>query len=100
MTRSRIIRATTGQITASTVPVEDNPGHDWTDYRVNWESTMVASLFQPEVWRFEVAPWPERVFGGPYPAQAKPEDRQPIPPAYATEVQTVMNALNDMNQRH
>lgn len=60
---------------------------------------MVASLFQPEVWRFEVAPWPERVFGGRYPAQARPEERQPMPPTYATEVQTVMNALNDMDQR-
>ncbi len=27
-----------------------------------------------------------------------PEDRKPIPPAYATELQTVFNALNDMNQ--
>ena len=48
-------------------PIEDNPDHDWTDYRVNWESTLVASLLQPEVWRFEVAPWPERIFGGRYP---------------------------------
>jgi hypothetical protein len=95
-----LVRGTDRRVWFLNDPVEDNPGHDWTDYRVNWESTMVASLFQPDVWRFEVAPWPERVFGGRYPAQAKPEDRQPMPPAYATEVQTVMNALNDMNQRH
>jgi hypothetical protein len=94
-----LVRGTNRRVWFLNDPVEDNPGHDWTDYRVNWESTMVASLFQPEVWRFEVAPWPERVFGGRYPAQAKPEDRQQMPPAYATEVQTVMNALNDMNQR-
>ncbi len=79
-------------------PVEDNPDHDWTDYRVNWESTMVASLLQPDVWRFEVAPWPERVFGGQYPKPGKPGEREPMPPAYATEVQTVCQALNDMNQ--
>jgi hypothetical protein len=79
-------------------PVEDNPDHDWQDYRVNWESTLVASLFQPEVWRYEVAPWPERVFGGRYPKPGKPAEREPIPPAYATELQTVMNALNDMKQ--
>ena len=94
-----LVRGTGRKVWFLNDPVEDNPGHDWTDYRVNWESTMVASLLQPEVWRFEVAPWPERVFGGRYPAQAKPEDRQPMPPAYATEVQTVMNALNDMDQR-
>jgi hypothetical protein len=80
-------------------PIEDNPNHDWTDYRVNWESTMVASLLQPDVSHFEVAPWPERVFGGRYPRSATREDRQPMPPAYATEVQTVINALNDMDQR-
>jgi hypothetical protein len=79
-------------------PVEDNPNHDWNDYRANWESTLVASLFQPEVWRYEVAPWPERVFAGKYPRAAHAEERMGIPPAYATELQTVMNALNDMNQ--
>jgi hypothetical protein len=78
-------------------PIEDDPKHDWDDYKSNWESTLVASLFQPEVWQFEVAPWPERVFGGRYPA-GKP-NRQPIPPAYATELQTVMNTLNDMKQK-
>ncbi|MFD0892143.1 hypothetical protein KBB96_12000 [Luteolibacter ambystomatis] len=79
-------------------PVEDNPRHDWTDYRTNWESTLVASLLQPDVSSYEVAPWPERIFGGKYPKSAKPEDRKPIPPAYATELQVVMNALNDMKQ--
>lgn len=77
-------------------PIEDNPRHDWTDYRTNWESTLVASLLQPDVSQFEVAPWPERIFGGKYPRGAK--DPQPIPPAYATELQVVMNALNDMKQ--
>jgi hypothetical protein len=94
-----LVRATGRKVWFLNDPVEDNPGHDWTDYRVNWESTMVASLLQPEVWRFEVAPWPERVFGGRYPARARREDRKPMPPAYATEVQTVINALNDMDQR-
>jgi hypothetical protein len=78
-------------------PIEDNPNHDWEDYRVNWESTLVASLFQPEVWQFEVAPWPERIFAGRYPRRAG-AGRRGIPPAYATELQTVMNTLNDMKQ--
>jgi hypothetical protein len=95
-----LVRSTGRKVWFLNDPVEDNPGHDWTDYRVNWESTMVASLFQPEVWRFEVAPWPERVFGGRYPRSARRDERKPMPPAYATEVQTVINALNDMDQRH
>ena len=91
-----LVRATGRGVWYLNDPIEDNPRHDWTDYRVNWESTLVASLLQPEVSRFEVAPWPERIFGGKYPRGA--EDPQPIPPAYATELQVVMNALNDMDQ--
>jgi hypothetical protein len=93
-----LVRATGRRVWYLNDPVEDNPGHDWTDYRRNWESTLVASLFQPEVWRYEIAPWPERVFTGRYPRQATGDQRQSIPPAYATELQTVMNALNDLNQ--
>ena len=86
-------------------PVEDDPNHSWEDYRTNWECTVVASLFWPETARYEVAPWPERVFHGRYPTvdrshrkPGEPVDREPIPPAYATELLTVMNALNDMDQ--
>jgi hypothetical protein len=93
-----LVRATGRTVWYLNDPVEDNPRHDWDDYKVNWESTLVASLLQPEVSRYEVSPWPERVFGGRYPRNGKPEDRKSIPPAYATELQVVMNALNDMNQ--
>ena len=93
-----LVRATGRSVWYLNDPIEDNPNHDWTDYRSNWESTLAASLFQPEISKFEVAPWPERVFTGRYPGSAKPEDRQPIPPSYATELQTVFNALNDMKQ--
>ena len=94
-----LVRATGRRVWYLNDPVEDNPDHDWNDYRANWESTLVASLFQPEVWRYEVAPWPERIFAGKYPHTAGKE-RTGIPPAYATELQTVMNALNDLNQAH
>lgn len=93
-----LVRATGRRVWYLNDPVEDNPDHDWDDYRRNWESTLTASLLQPEVWRYEVAPWPERVFSGRYPRRLARADRHPIPPAYATELQTVMNALNDMNQ--
>lgn len=95
-----LVRATGRSVWYLNDPIEDNPNHDWTDYRVNWESTMVASLFQPDVWQFEVAPWPERVFGGRYPRSAKPDERESMPPEYATEVQTVINTLNHLNQPH
>jgi hypothetical protein len=93
-----LVRATGRTVWYLNDPVEDNPRHDWTDYKVNWESTLVASLLQPEVSRYEVSPWPERVFGGRYPASVPRDERKSIPPGYATELQVVMNALNDLNQ--
>jgi hypothetical protein len=86
-------------------PVEDNPSHSWEDYRANWESTLVASLLWPQVWRYEVMPWPERVFHGRYPGSergrqegAERGSAQTIPPAYASELMAVLSALNDMEQ--
>lgn len=93
-----LVRGTGRSVWYLNDPIEDNPNHDWNDYQRNWECTLTASLLNPDVWQFEVAPWPERIFRGRYPKSAKPEDRKSIPPAYATELQTVMNALNDMKQ--
>ncbi len=93
-----LVRSTGRTVWYLNDPVEDNPRHDWTDYRSNWESTLTASLLQPDVWRYEVSPWPERVFGGTYPQDAPKEQRKGIPPEYATELQVVMNALGNMKQ--
>lgn len=86
-------------------PVEDNPDHSWTDYRMNWQNTLVASLLQPEVWRYEIMPWPERVFTRSYPVkdvtQRKPNEsveKVPIPRDYETVLQAVITALGDMKQ--
>lgn len=93
-----LVRSTGRRVWYLNDPVEDNPRHDWNDYRTNWESTLTASLLQPEVWRFEVAPWPERAFGGRYPRDAPDDQRKGMPEDYATELQVVMTALNDMKQ--
>ena len=44
-------------------PVEDNPSRTMEDYLGNYERTLAASLMFPEVDRFEVMPWPTRIFG-------------------------------------
>src|SRR5208337_1129067 len=93
-----LVRATGRSVWYLNDPIEDNPNYDWGDYRRNWEATLTASLFQPEVSKYEVAPWPERIFRGRYPRSARTGARRSIPPEYATELQTVFNALNDMNQ--
>ena len=94
-----LVRATGRKVWYLNDPIEDNANHDWNDYKFNWESTLVASLFQPEVSQYEVAPWPERIFNGRYPRSVPFDERKPIPAGYATELQTAFNALNDMNQK-
>ena len=86
-------------------PIEDNPRHSWTDYRANWESTLVASLLQPAVSRYEVLPWPDRIFGltsrrpSVEPTAANPHPVETIiPKTYETELQTVFHALGEMQQ--
>jgi len=118
-----LVRASRRRIWYLNDPVADSPNNTWDDYRTNWQSTLTASLLQPEVWRYEIMPWPKRVFTGMHPAteEAAEELRrgssvnptgaarttpQPkisvpmkgIPPAYATELQTVISALGDMKQ--
>jgi hypothetical protein len=82
-------------------PVEDNPDRSWNDYRYNYECTVVASLMWPEVYRYEVMPWPDRIFRGQYAKtdlDTKSGDRAGIPEDYATELLTIINALNHMDQ--
>lgn len=77
-------------------PIEDNPRHDWDDYRTNYIRTLVASLLHPHVWHYEVAPWPSRVFHGRYPRNSP--DAQEIGADYATTLAVVFNQLRDMKQ--
>ena len=53
-----LVRASGRRVWYLNDPIEDNPNHDWEDYRTNWENTLTASLLQPEVWRYEIMPWP------------------------------------------
>ncbi len=116
-----LVRASGRRVWYLNDPIEDNPNHSWDDYRKNWESTLTASLLQPEVWRYEIMPWPERIFNGKYPVKdlldSKPtirnaptgtglhgfgnenhSERIGIPPSYATELQAVIRSLGEMKQ--
>ncbi len=77
-------------------PIEDNPAFDWNDYRANYFKTVTASLLHPKVNRYEICPWPNRVFDGKYPAGDP--DAQPIPPDYATVLNSVFQTLGDMER--
>ena len=100
-----IVRASGKRVWYLNDPIEDNAHHSWWDYRTNWESTLVASLLQPEVWHYEIMPWPHRVFEKKYPATQpgtgnaeRDVPRIPIPDEYATELQAVISAMGDMRQ--
>jgi hypothetical protein len=91
-----MVRGTNKRMTFLADPIEDNPDHDWGDYRHNWEACVTASLLHPEVNHFEVMPWPERIFNGKYPSVDNRTKRVPVPPDYATELQVVIHALDQV----
>jgi hypothetical protein len=78
-------------------PIEDNPNYTWSDYKVNYEDTVVASLLHPYVNNYEICPWPRRVFEVAYPKEDG-KGKEMIPPDYATELLTVMHVLRDMHR--
>src|SRR5207244_8598371 len=51
-----------------------------------------------EVWRYEIMPWPDRIFTRKYPARVPESERKAIPKAYETELQAVIHALGEMKQ--
>lgn len=63
-------------------PVEDHPGRSMEDYRRNYIETLLASVLFPGVDRFEVMPWPSRIYGR-------------VPGDYATVINTVVGALTE-----
>ena len=91
-----LVKSTGRQVWYEADPVEDKPIYTWADYRINYHSTIVASLLQPDVSVYEITPWPERVFG--YPGKPSRTGGEPIPVSYAQELQQVFNALKDMKQ--
>jgi hypothetical protein len=96
-----LARATGSRMWYLNDPIEDNANHSWFDYKMNWESTLVASLLQPEVWHYEIMPWPHRIFEKNYPSTqpvTKETPRIPIPKEYETELQAVITAMGDMKQ--
>jgi hypothetical protein len=77
-----------------TDPIEDR-ARTWDDYKINYEATYTAELFYPTVNNYEVMPWPHRIYLGKFKVEGSNE-RQPISPAFATRMQVMVNALQQM----
>jgi hypothetical protein len=77
-----------------TDPVEDWP-RNWVDYKQNYQATFTAELLYPMVNNYEVMPWPERIYTHPY-KLANSDSSVLIPKYYSTQMQVMINVLNDM----
>lgn len=78
-----------------TDPIEDR-AKDWSDYKRNYQATFTAELMWPAIDNFEVMPWPDRIYEGLYRESANSERRIHIPRFYSTQMQVMINALNDV----
>jgi hypothetical protein len=78
-----------------TDPIEDFP-LDWPDYRKNYQATFTAQLLYPMIADYEVMPWPDRIYEGLYKTCADCETKERIPRFYSTQMQVMINTLNDM----
>jgi hypothetical protein len=78
-----------------TDPIEDR-SRDWVDYKKNYEATFTAQLLYPMIADYEVMPWPGRVYEGLYNTCAGCETKETIPRFYSTQLQVMINTLNDI----
>lgn len=78
-----------------TDPIEDRP-RDWSDFKRNYEATFTAQLLYPNNNNYEVMPWPCRIYEGLYQTQEGSDEKTRIPRFYSTQMQVMVNSLNDM----
>lgn len=71
-----LVRGTEKRLWQLADPIEDNPNYSWSDYRECWECDVTAALLSPENTRFEIMPWPSRIFKRSYPTHNL--DQQPL----------------------
>lgn len=78
-----------------TDPIEDWP-RDWADYKKNYQATFTAQLLYPMIADYEVMPWPDRIYEGYYRTSANSDKKEQIPRFYSTQMQVMINTLNNM----
>jgi hypothetical protein len=78
-----------------TDPIEDWP-RDWADYKRNYQATFTAQLLYPMIADYEVMPWPDRIYEGLYRTRANSDNKERIPRFYSTQMQVMINTLNNM----
>jgi hypothetical protein len=77
-----------------TDPIEDF-ARDWGDFKRNYQATFTAQLLYPMIADYEVMPWPDRIYQGLY-QKANSNEKETIPRFYSTQMQVMVNSLNQM----
>jgi len=78
-------------------PIEDNPTYQWSDYKYHYEKTLIASLLHPSIDKYEISPWPLRIFNRKLPITDNPNIRQKfIPKSYDQYLNQVFQVLHHM----
>lgn len=79
-----LVRGTGRDMWFDNDPIEDRPCYTWENYRYNYIQTLMGELLQPKIDRYQIAPWPRRIFSG-FATYPKDEpDAKPIPEDYRT----------------
>ena len=76
-------------------PIEDRVVN-WEDYKRNYQATFTAQLLYPSIVDYEVMPWPDRIYEREYPISAHSEEKAYIPRSYSTQMQVMINVLNEI----
>ena len=78
-----------------TDPIEDGV-RDWEDYKKNYQATFTAQLLYPQVANYEIMPWPARIYERLYRVSPGSTEMSRIPAPYASMMQVMTNALQQM----
>ena len=74
-------------------PIEDRPCYTWENYRQNYIETLMGSLLQPQINRFQICPWPRRIFSGAVKYPKDDPNAVSIPEDYRTFLMNVFQML-------
>lgn len=74
-------------------PIDDRPNYTWDDYKDLYVPTLIGSIMQPKINRFQICPWPHRIFNpeAKYPRDS--ENGKTIPDSYRTFLCNVFQML-------
>ncbi|MFI4912358.1 MAG: hypothetical protein ACIAQZ_11890 [Sedimentisphaeraceae bacterium JB056] len=78
-------------------PVEDDPNHDWEDFKSWYQQCTVAMLMMTDIDSYEIMPWPERVFlNNTFTPGIEDNAQELVPAGYLKQILSVTQVLQDV----